>query len=516
MGRDRPQAESVGAAASRESGVIEHAGLRRLLTLVYGPDEGLPAETSVARLDRHVYGGARVLGWVLVVSLLGVHLPRALLAHDTPAEKSSMVIVVAAILASLALWWARRSSYLHRGEILAHVVLLAGAGSLLASAALPPKPTALEPHLLLMALPIVMLSGVAWAPARPLAVAATAAALTLAHLALWKMRLVDGSHTFHVLALSFTANTAIMAPFVAYFRRQALIRLYESDAELRGANVRLHTAVERLERTQQDLAVSERMATLSRVTAGLAHEMNTPLAAIRNTLVELTDLADELGRSAGDPRVGPEDLREIGRDVQEAIDIASAACGRASSYVSAVMGQTRTLREQRSEEIDLGHELGLLLGLLRHRFLTLGTPVELDAPEEVVVRGDPGRLSQAVANLLHNALDAVAGQDDRRVRLRVLVESSGTVIRVSDNGPGIPHDVRERVFDPLFTTKRPGEGTGLGLAVARDIVQGSFGGDLYVEDTPGGGATFVIRLGPPVRSSLQPPERSTSRAIAAV
>jgi signal transduction histidine kinase len=107
---------------------------------------------------------------------------------------------------------------------------------------------------------------------------------------------------------------------------------------------------------------------------------------------------------------------------------------------------------------------------------------------------DPHRLGQVLMNLLANARQAMeAAEKGQTLTVRTRLRGQMLEIQVVDDGPGIPEDVKAKIFDWFFTTKPPGEGTGLGLAVSREILQ-AHGGNLRLEDTPGGGATFLLEI----------------------
>jgi two-component system C4-dicarboxylate transport sensor histidine kinase DctB len=120
--------------------------------------------------------------------------------------------------------------------------------------------------------------------------------------------------------------------------------------------------------------------------------------------------------------------------------------------------------------------------------------LEIDlAPDLPPVVGGPVRLEQVLVNVITNAADAVDGLPDRRILLAAQATPEGARITLRDHGPGVPPALRERIFDPFFSTKEVGKGLGLGLSISYNIVK-DFGGDLAVMDAPGGGALFVIDL----------------------
>jgi signal transduction histidine kinase len=131
--------------------------------------------------------------------------------------------------------------------------------------------------------------------------------------------------------------------------------------------------------------------------------------------------------------------------------------------------------------------------LVAHRLQATGATIIADIPPDLPsLHADPGQLIHLLANLLANAAAALEGTGrSPRILMAAVAEENTMVLRVADNGPGIAPPLRERVFQPFFTTKP--EGTGVGLALCRTIVQ-DHGGSITAEDTPGGGATLVVRL----------------------
>jgi two-component system NtrC family sensor kinase len=110
--------------------------------------------------------------------------------------------------------------------------------------------------------------------------------------------------------------------------------------------------------------------------------------------------------------------------------------------------------------------------------------------------GDSDQIAHVIANLVSNAtqaLEAANSQTPKRLSISVGMQENQMIIRVADNGPGIPAEIRDRIFEPFFTTKPPEKGTGVGLALCRALAQ-SHDGSLELEETPGGGASFMLRL----------------------
>jgi len=158
------------------------------------------------------------------------------------------------------------------------------------------------------------------------------------------------------------------------------------------------------------------------------------------------------------------------------------ATARLSDLIAAMRNYSR-LDEAPEQDVDLRRGLEDTLAIMGPK-LRPGIAVERDYdPALPAVTGSPGQLNQVWTNLIDNAADAMAG----RGVLRIATERRGdrAVVTIADDGPGIPEDVRERIFDPFFTTKPVGQGVGLGLDIARRIVQGGHRGEIRVRSRPG-------------------------------
>lgn len=220
----------------------------------------------------------------------------------------------------------------------------------------------------------------------------------------------------------------------------------------------------------------ERLAAMGQAMAGLVHDINAPLTAVMT-------LAQMIQSQAGSD----------GTSRERAAQIIEAA-QRAQRLVRELLTMARP-RPPAFEPVDLHAALRQSIELERPQCSVAGIRLVTDfAPDLPRVIADPQRLGQVFLNLLVNARQAMeAAGKGRRLTVRTGRRGPVVEIHVSDDGPGIPAELRDKVFEWFFTTKPPGEGTGLGLAISREILQ-AHGGNLRVEETPGGGATFVIEL----------------------
>ncbi len=229
-------------------------------------------------------------------------------------------------------------------------------------------------------------------------------------------------------------------------------------------------------RAERHLRETEKLASVGEMAAGLAHELNTPLANIR-ALAALArkDLAGGL-----DPEALGRDLDDIGEQTRRCAAI--------------IEGLLRFAR--RDPPALARHDVNCLLGAsidlvrLRAEKKRVAISFRRDAPPMPVVADGP-QLEQVFVNLLLNAVDAVP--DGGRVEVAAEQQAGRVRVQVRDEGPGIPAEHLSRIFDPFFTTKEVGTGTGLGLSVSYGIVR-SHGGDIDVESGPGRGATFTVSL----------------------
>jgi two-component system, cell cycle sensor histidine kinase and response regulator CckA len=238
---------------------------------------------------------------------------------------------------------------------------------------------------------------------------------------------------------------------------------------------------ERLHAVQERLASNERLAQVGTLAAGVAHEINNPLAYVS---VNLDLLAESLSRTAETP---PCELLTLVRDVQLGVT-------RIRDIVASLKKLSR-VDEARRDPVDLGRVIEATVRIvgaeLRGR---AHLDVDLPPPAPIVL-GDEGRLCQVALNLLMNAVQALPSERAATNVIRVAARAEGdrAILEVTDNGPGVPAEIARRIFDPFFTTKPVGEGTGLGLSVCHGIVS-SLGGKLSFEDAPGGGARFRVEL----------------------
>jgi signal transduction histidine kinase len=260
-------------------------------------------------------------------------------------------------------------------------------------------------------------------------------------------------------------------------------------AELERRNKELADALDQLQRAQDELVRSEKMASMGRLVAGIAHEINNPVNAVVNTVGPLAELLSQ--------------QREV-EDIQEMIRVIQRGAKRTKEIVQALHNYSRG-DDDRVVELDVHRGLDESLDLLRHH-LKNGIVVERKYGEVGRVRAK-STINQVFMNLLTNAAQAISEHKDGG---KITIETERpapspkdpkepkdkddrVIIRISDDGPGIPPEILPRIFDPFFTTKEVGQGSGLGLSIVHGIVE-RHGGTISVDSEVGRGTTFTVTL----------------------
>ncbi|RDK11681.1 sensor histidine kinase [Cupriavidus lacunae] len=263
-------------------------------------------------------------------------------------------------------------------------------------------------------------------------------------------------------------------------------RVEERTADLMAINEQLEAEVaertraeSELRAAQDELVQASKLAALGQMAAGITHELNQPLAALR-TFSDNTRVLLERGQLAA------------AEGNLTAIAGLTERMGKITGQLKLFAGKARPLRRPVALRAAVDHVLALLAPRLGT--VTVGV-TGLDALPDLAVRADELKLEQVLLNLLGNALDAIAAAAPAQghIGLDVQAEGQAVTIVVRDNGTGIAPEALPRLFEPFFTTKETGQGLGLGLAISSSIVR-EFGGQLSVANVPGGGAQFTLVL----------------------
>jgi PAS domain S-box-containing protein len=265
--------------------------------------------------------------------------------------------------------------------------------------------------------------------------------------------------------------------------RTAQVARFDADGRFAGFVGALRDVTDRklaeeeLVRQRDALHQSEKLAVFGTLLAGVAHELNNPLAVVIAQAAMLEEIAS-------DPAVAGRSAR---------VRRAAERCARIVRTFLAMARQ----REQEKRPLDLNEVVDMVLDLLGHQLRKSGIRAVAElAPDLPKLSADPDQLHQVITNLVMNACQALSTVPAPRLLRIETTHSPGertARLSISDNGPGVPPERKERIFEPFFTTKPAGEGTGIGLALCTSIVR-AHGGEIAHADTPGGGATFIVTL----------------------
>jgi two-component system, NtrC family, sensor histidine kinase HupT/HoxJ len=278
--------------------------------------------------------------------------------------------------------------------------------------------------------------------------------------------------------------------------------------ELRRAYQALRQAHEDLKRTQGQLLHAEKMVSLGRLVAGVAHELNNPISFVLGNVLSLQRYSQRLDRYLGTVHATDfaddealktmrQELRidRILADMPHLIDGMIEGAERTRDIVDALK-RFSAVDKMVPEQVNLNEVVERSV-----RWVVQSTAakfaVDVDLPANLYCSGSSGQLQQVVMNLVQNACDATATKPDAALKITGTVENGTICLNFVDNGPGIAETHLGRLFEPFFTTKPVGQGTGLGLSISYGIVD-RHGGKLSAGNLPEGGAEFTLAL--PVES----------------
>jgi len=261
-------------------------------------------------------------------------------------------------------------------------------------------------------------------------------------------------------------------------------KVHERTADLSAANQQLQEEIaervraeETLQAAQDELVQAGKLAVIGQLSAGIAHELNQPLAALRTLSGNTAKFLER-----GDETTARANLERIG----QLVDRMGQITGHLKVFAHKSSGAPRP--------VDVRAVVNHAIGILGQRLRVGGDQVVLDFPPAPLwARCDANRLEQVMVNLLGNALDAMANLDQPRIEVHGAAHGAVVRIEVRDYGSGLSAEAQSRLFEPFYTTKEAGVGLGLGLAISAGIVS-DYGGTLAGANHPDGGALFTLEL----------------------
>ena len=332
-----------------------------------------------------------------------------------------------------------------------------------------------------------------------------------------RQRITDREFTFATPEgpMPVSVNGAIR--FDARGRPVGVVLVGRPIGELRQAYGDLAAAHERLKETQQQLVHSEKMASLGRLVAGVAHELNNPISFVYGNAHALRRYGGRLVAYLAAVHGGGDAARlaalraelKIDRTLAE-LEGTLAGMLEGAERVRDIVADLRRFSSNRRD----GREAFELAALVRSALDWVAKAqmpeieTRLDVPADLRAAGHPGHIHQVVMNLVQNAVDAMEGCRQRRLEITGRDDGDRVVLEMRDTGPGFAPDIVAQIFDPFFTTKPVGKGTGLGLSISYRIVQ-EHGGTLAAGNHPDGGAVMTLTL--PAAAALGGPSAAPGR-----
>jgi len=266
------------------------------------------------------------------------------------------------------------------------------------------------------------------------------------------------------------------------------------DTKVKERTVQLNAKVEELTHTRQELVQSEKMASLGRLVAGFAHELNTPIGVAIGSASALQGEAKKINGLMAQEEVDVDELLSALDGIDKGFDLTLSNLERAANLVTSFK---RTAVDQTSDEVrsfQVGEVINDTINTLHNRFKKTNIEISLDCPKSLKVKSLPGALEQILTNLLMNSLihGFEEGQQAGSININVQLNRENLHLEYSDNGKGIASENLVKIFEPFFTTHRAHGGSGLGMYICYNIVTTQLQGTITCESTVGKGVVFKI------------------------
>ena len=258
----------------------------------------------------------------------------------------------------------------------------------------------------------------------------------------------------------------------------------------------LKRSMQQLQENQRRMMEQERLAFLGQMIGGLAHNLKTPIMSISGCIYAAEALVDEIRESLGDPEVTVEDYHEICDEMNDWYVKVKESTAYMSDIITAIKGQAANVSSYYDGGSFTVDELIKRITLLmRHELVSGGCQLvmEHEQAKDCVIQGDINNLVQVMNNLISNAIFAEKQNGGGIVTVTAEKRGSQLILAVKDTGPGVDPRVKAKLFKEMVTNKG-NMGTGLGLYISDAVVRGKFGGEVWLQDNPGGGAIFGITL----------------------
>lgn len=270
-------------------------------------------------------------------------------------------------------------------------------------------------------------------------------------------------------------------------------RVRRRTDELENTNADLQRTLDVLKQTQNELVQGEKLASLGRMVAGLAHELNTPIGNALTIGSTLGDHVREAMAALQDNQLKKSSLTAFLENSAQGVEVLERALHQANELIASFKQVSADQLSERRRVFDLELTVQEIVATLRPGFRSTPYVIEVRVPSGIVLDSYPGLLTQVLSNLVNNArLHAFDGLERGTIVIDGFDRGDMVELQVSDDGHGIPVDIRNQIFDPFFTTRMGRGGTGLGLSIVHSVVTQGLGGQVRVEYGETGGSRFVV------------------------
>jgi len=272
------------------------------------------------------------------------------------------------------------------------------------------------------------------------------------------------------------------------------IQLEQQRGELKALNEQLSATIEELERTRDELVQSEKMASLGRLVAGFAHEINTPIGIAVTAVSTLTDTGQQINQMLSQEEVDEEELTDALEKINDASKLSLSNLRRAADLVSSFK---RTSIDQSTENkrlFGLNEVIQDVILSLNNQFRKTDITIELNCPNSLNIYGYPGAIGQIISNLLMNSLTHGFndGTSAGNITITATHEENLITIDYTDTGKGMETETATKLFEPFYTTRRARGGLGLGMYLCYNMVTTRLQGKITCDSSKGAGSHFQI------------------------
>jgi len=274
--------------------------------------------------------------------------------------------------------------------------------------------------------------------------------------------------------------------------RNLEVTVSQRTEELRVQNQTLSNTLTELEQTQTQLIEAEKMASLGSLVAGISHEVNTPLGVAVTAASHLNQHTREFKHKYEQGKLTKSEFDLYMETTTETTDIILSNLNRASTLIQSFKQIAVDQSSDTKVVFNLKQHLEMLITSLRPSFKNLPVDINISG-DDIDIDSYPGLFNQVVTNLIMNSIKHGLSET-RHGKISIVIDSSHDLVKITieDNGVGIPDDIKNKVFDPFFTTQRGTGGSGLGLNIVYNLVKQKLGGNIHVEDNIPQGARFIV------------------------